>query len=130
MIEIVAVDPRTERATLIVMAARKKAGAKKKVATKRASGRATAEGSKPTGTAGAGTKQGKGSSISVNLGHIFALRPRVNTAFPPGDLNTAKHFLRDESYASIDEAARAVANKALELTHKGPSPSRKGARRR
>ena len=67
------------------------------------------------------------SSISVNLGHIFALRPRVNTAFPPGDLNTAKHFLQDESYASIEEAARAVAEKALELTHK--SPSRKGPRR-
>jgi hypothetical protein len=107
------------------MAARKKAkktGTKKKSAAKRASGSATAEASKPTRKAGAGV-----SSISVNLGHIFALRPRVNTAFPPGDLNTAKHFLQDESYASIEEAARAVAEKALELTHK--SPSRKGPRR-
>jgi hypothetical protein len=64
----------------------------------------------------------------VNLGHIFALRPRVNTAFPPGDLSAAKHFLRDESYATIEEAARAVADKALELTHDGTS--RTGPRHR
>jgi DNA-binding ferritin-like protein len=125
VIEIAVVDRWSERARLIGMAARKKAkktGTKKKSAAKRASGSATAEASKPTRKASAGV-----SSISVNLGHIFALRPRVNTAFPPGDLNTAKHFLQDESYASIEEAARAVAEKALELTHK--SPSRKGPRR-
>lgn len=116
------VDRRDERARLIGMAAKKKtkkAGAKKKTTAKPV----TAKASKPTKTADGGM-----SSIGVNLGHIFALRPRANTSFPPGDLNTAKHFLRDESYANIEEAARAVANKALELSHKGPS--RKGTRRR
>ena len=109
------------------MAARKKAkkqGAKQKSATKRAA----EDKSKSTGAEGAGTKRGQVSSLGVNLGHIFALRPRVNTAFPPGQLNTAKHFLRDESYASIEDAARAVAEKALELTLKGPS--RRGKVRR
>jgi hypothetical protein len=107
----------------------KKAGSKKKVAAKRASGSAKDEGSKATKAEGTGSARGKVSSIGVNLGHIFALRPRVNTAFPPGDLNTAKHFLRDKSYANIEEAARAVAEKALELSHKGP-PRRVSQRRR
>ncbi len=61
------------------------------------------------------------SSLSVNLGHIFALRPRVNTAFTPLNLNTAKHFLKEEKYASQKEAVRAVAEKALELNHEGGS---------
>ncbi len=125
-------DRRAERARLIDMTVRKKtkkAGSKKKVAAKRASGSAKDEGSKATKAEGTGSARGKVSSIGVNLGHIFALRPRVNTAFPPGDLNTAKHFLRDKSYANIEEAARAVAEKALELSHKGP-PRRVSQRRR
>jgi hypothetical protein len=99
----------------------KKSTAKKKTAAKRASGQA--DGAKPAGGA-----SGEGASIRINLGHIFELRPRVNTSFRPGDLNTAKHFLRDESYASLEEAARAVATKALELSHKGAAP--KAPRRR
>ena len=124
-------DRRAERARLIGMAARKKAKkeqGKKKAVARPASGSAKDEGSKATKAEGAGSARGKVSSIGVNLGHIFALRPRVNTSFPPGDLNTAKHFLRDESYANIEEAARAVADKALELTHKGPP--RRGTLRR
>jgi len=106
------------------MAAKKKAtkgGAKKKAAVKRSRGSEKGGKSKPSRADSAGSAGGKVSSIGVNLGHIFALRPRVNTAFPPGNFNTAKHFLRDESYASIEEAARAVAAKALELTNKRPS---------
>lgn len=62
-----------------------------------------------------------GVTLGVNLGHVFALRPRVSTSFRQADFNAAKHFLRDESYASIEDAARAVAEKALELTHDGGS---------
>ena len=51
------------------------------------------------------------------MGHVFALRPRVVSSFKGGDFSTAKHQLRDESYASIHEAAKAVVEKALELTH-------------
>jgi hypothetical protein len=56
----------------------------------------------------------------VNLGHIFALRPRVETSFRQADFRAARQLLEDEAYASIEEAARAVAEKALELTHAGP----------
>jgi hypothetical protein len=66
------------------------------------------------------------SSLSVNMGHVFALRPRTNSSFRPGDFMTAKHQLQDESYASLPEAARAVAERALELTH--DSGSRVGTR--
>jgi len=62
---------------------------------------------------------GSVSSLAVNLGHVFALRPRVETSFKPGNLETAKHFFRGESYATVEEAARAVAEKALELTREG-----------
>jgi hypothetical protein len=97
----------------------KKAGAKKAGAKKAGAKKAKA----PTEKSGpAGSENSKaGASIGVNLGHVFALRPRVSTSFRQADFNKAKHFLRDESYAGIEEAARAVAEKALELTHDGPS---------
>ena len=61
--------------------------------------------------------KGKASSLDVNMGHVFALRPRVTTSFKAGDFSTAKHQLQDDSYSSIQEAAQAVVEKALELTH-------------
>jgi hypothetical protein len=60
------------------------------------------------------------SSMSVNLGHVFSLRPRVSKTFRQADFLTARQLLQDEDYANIEEAARAVAEKALDLTHKGP----------
>jgi hypothetical protein len=60
------------------------------------------------------------SSLSVNLGHVFSLRPRVSKTFRQADFLTARQLLQDESYASIEEAARAVVEKALDLTRKGP----------
>ena len=57
------------------------------------------------------------SSLSINMGHVFALRPRVTTSFKAGDFSAAKHQLSDEAYSDIQQAARAVAEKALELTH-------------
>ncbi len=100
------------------MAVRKKA---KKAGKKKAKAAGAGDRDTAARPEKADAAKGKVSSIAVNLGHIFALRPRVSTAFPPGQLNTAKHFLRDESYATIEDAARAVAAKALELTQKGPS---------
>jgi hypothetical protein len=64
--------------------------------------------------------RGEFSSTSVNLGHVFSLRPRVSTSFRQADFLTARHLLQDESYQSIEEAARAVAEKALAMTHEGP----------
>jgi len=64
--------------------------------------------------------ENKVSSMSVNLGHVFALRPRVSKTFRQADFLTARQLLQDEDYANIEEAARAVAEKALDLTHKGP----------
>jgi hypothetical protein len=56
------------------------------------------------------------SALDVNLGHVFALRPRVSTSFRQEDFRAAKHLLEEEGYARIEEAARAVVEKALSLT--------------
>ena len=105
-------------------AAPKKKAAAKKAAAKPKTKTATAEKSaakKAPAAAkkSAAKKSGSGPSISsmdVNHGHIFALRPRVQTSFRPNDFMAAKRALRDESYASISEAARAVADEALSVT--------------
>ena len=87
-------------------APKKKTGGKRKAASKSA-----AEEEKPAD---------KVSSLSVNLGHVFSLRPRVSKTFRQADFLTARQLLQDEEYADLEEAARAVAEKALDLTHKGP----------
>ena len=50
----------------------------------------------------------------MNRGHLFSLQPRVNTAFSPQAFEDARRELADVSYGSIDEAARAVAERALD----------------
>jgi hypothetical protein len=100
----------------------KKASPKKTTASKAASGK------KAGGKRKAASKSAEAeekpeeeiSSMSVNLGHVFSLRPRVSKTFRQADFLTARQLLQDEKYADIEEAARAVAKKALDLTHKGP----------
>jgi hypothetical protein len=58
------------------------------------------------------------------MGHIFALRPRATTSFPQQALQDAKQALADETYSTIVDAARAVADKALEITHDAAKPRR------
>ncbi len=113
-------------------ASKKQASSKKKAGAKRA---ATSKKAAVTSKPAAKAKVSKAapapkaekkpkavvSSMSVNLGHVFALRPRVNTSFRQPDFLAARHLLQDETYTSIQEAARAVADKALEMTHEGPS---------
>ena len=106
-------------------AAGKKAAAKaapKKAAPKKAAPRKAATKKAPEKTpAKTPAKKRSGvSSLDVNLGHIFALRPRLATSFRPDDLRVARQLLQDESYKTIPEAARAVAERALDLTHDGP----------
>ncbi|MAG29737.1 MAG: hypothetical protein CL908_02445 [Deltaproteobacteria bacterium] len=60
--------------------------------------------------------EGSVSSMGVTLGHVFALRPRVNTSFRQNDLSQAKRALASEVYPDLAEAARAVAAEALALT--------------
>jgi len=60
--------------------------------------------------------QGAASS-AVNMGHVFGLRPRVSTAFRQEHFLNARRLLEGESYASVEEAARAVAEKALALSN-------------
>ena len=100
------------------MAAKKKAkrtGSKKKVAAKKPPASSTSSKAK-----GAGKGKSSVSSLAVNRGHVFSLRPRADASFKQSDFDTAKHFLCDESYATIEAAARAVVEKALELTREGP----------
>ena len=84
---------------------------------------------KPADVAGDARKPATGavSSTSVNLGNVFALRPRVNTSFRQEDFLSARRLLEDESYATPEEAARAVAERALELSNE---PTGKQGRKR
>ena len=75
-------------------------------------------------------KKGSVSSLVVNMGQVFALRPRVPKSFRQADFLTARDLLRDEGYASIEEAARAVVEKALELTRKPAKHSGGGGGKR
>jgi hypothetical protein len=116
-----------KKTTATKTAAKKKTGGKRK-----ATAEETATGSKPGEGAAAKKRtpvsksaepkkaKDKVSSTSVNLGHVFSLRPRVSKTFRQADFLTARQLLQDEDYANIEEAARAVAEKALDLTHKGP----------
>jgi len=112
--------------------ATKKKTAAAKTSTKKTPTRKTS--AKKTRTREASAKKraskpkGGVSAMSVHLGHVFQLRPRVNTSYRPTDFTTARQLLRDETYASVQEAARAVVEKALELTHKG-SPLQRSKRR-
>jgi hypothetical protein len=126
-----AVKKSTKKATAKKASPKKKASGKrtataKKAATKSqpAAGAGAKKGSpvsKPVKTEKAEKKaKGKVSSMSVNLGQVFSLRPRVSTTFRQADFLTARLRLQDEAYENIEEAARAVAEKALELTHEGP----------
>lgn len=64
----------------------------------------------------------------VHVGHVFALKPRVDKSFRRDDFRQAKELLQDEAYESPAAAARAVAEKALELTRKGPPKRGFGSR--
>jgi len=62
-------------------------------------------------------------AADVNLGHIAGLKPRTHTGFKPEAFQEAKRLLADARYATIAEAARAVAEKATELSNEsGPTP--------
>ncbi len=96
-------------------AAKKKAPAKKASAAKAP---ATKEAS-ATKAPASNKAKGKFSSMDVNMGHVFALRPRANTSFRQPDFRTARQQLQDEAFDSVQEAARAVAEKAIDMTHSG-----------
>ncbi len=98
-------------------AARKKSGAKKEAVKKTAAKKKAA---KKTAKKKTAAKTGA-SSTQVSMGHVFSLRPRVATSFRPDDFRRARQLLASESYPNLPDAARAVADKALELTHEGPS---------
>ncbi len=106
--------------------------AAKKTAKKTAAPKAAAkESSKPASKAKPAAKKKAAakntvSSMTVNMAHVFALRPRAVTSFKAGDFSTAKHQLQDEAYSDIHAAAKAVVEKALELTHGAPKKGRKG----
>jgi hypothetical protein len=129
--------PASKRAASAGKKTAKKAAKKtaKKVSTKKSTSKKSAP-AKPAANAEtepAAVKKpagggGKVTPLDVNVGHVFALRPRVNTSFRPGDFLAAKHRLLDDSFANLEEAARAVVELALELTH--GDPSRRGKARR
>jgi hypothetical protein len=72
---------------------------------------------------------GSVSSTEVTLGHVFKVRPKVNTSFRPPDFARAKKALADKSYETIQEAARAVAEEALSLTRGEATRVNSGKRR-
>ena len=96
----------------IAKKASKKAPAKKAAAGKKASSK------KKTAAKKQAAKSA--STRDVHLGHVFGLRPRVEMSFRQEHFREARRLLEDESYPNPAAAARAVAEKALELTHDGP----------
>ena len=104
----------------------RKSGARKAAGSKPAAKKA-ATSEKPEAEKAAAESGASIRSNQVVLAHIFALKPRVAMAFKPDDFRKAKQLLEDESYESIPEAARAGADRALELTNTGAP---KGARKR
>jgi hypothetical protein len=105
--------------------ARSASSAKKARTTgKRKGPDAAAEGGETARSASATAERSGIRASAVNMGHIFALRPRATTSFPQQALHDAKLALADESYATIADAARAVADRALEITHDGARPGR------
>ena len=73
--------------------------------------------------------KGSVSSMDVTLGHIFSIRPRVNTGFRQNHLLEATRALIDEVFADLREAARAVAEEALVITRGGAARPEKHRRR-
>jgi hypothetical protein len=71
-------------------------------------------------TEAAGHEKGAVRAADVNLGHVFALRPKVNTSFPQAQFLIARRELADLRYGSLEEAARAVAEKALAKVNRKP----------
>ena len=105
------------------VASKKKAGAKKKTAAAKKKAAPKPKLKAATEKPDAGSKpsarklaRASISTMEVNLGHVFSLRPRVNSSFRQNDFFAAKRALREESFASIPDAARAVAEEALALT--------------
>lgn len=96
--------------------ARRDAGGKKAAA--KGTSKAAAPGSQSSEPPKQQTKGGgEVSSMAVNRSHLFALRPRVSAAFRQEDFMAARRLLEGETYASIEEAARAVAERALSLSN-------------
>ena len=104
---------------------KKKSAAKKKTAAKAGAKKVAPKKAAPKKAA---AKKSAASSSVVMMGHVFSLRPRVTTAFKPDDFRRARQLLEDESFQNLQEAARAVAEKALELTQGGPEGVRKPKR--
>ena len=100
--------------------------AAKKTAAKPAAKQAAAKQPAATAKKTAPAKGGV-SSLTVHMGQVFALRPRVAMSFRPDDFREARYMLQDEAYADAAEAARAVAEKALDLTRGSPPSTKRGS---
>jgi hypothetical protein len=74
-------------------------------------------------------RKGSASSMDVTLGHIFSIRPRINTGFRQHDLFEAKRALIDEVFSNLGDAARAVAEEALAITRSAAARPEKHRRR-
>ncbi len=134
--------PKKKAAPAKKAAAKKKAAPKKKAAAKKkatpnkksaAKTEAAAATEKTTSEVAEPKKidrpKGSVSSMDVTLGHIFSIRPRVNTGFRQNHLLEAKRALIDEVFADLREAARAVAEEALVITRGGAARPEKHRRR-
>ena len=105
--------------------AKKKAAPKKKAATaaKKPEPRTAAPkpvvAAKPATAKPVGPPRATGtiSADAVSLGHVMSLRPRVHVGFKPTAFSDAKRALAENRYATIEEAARAVADKAIEISN-------------
>lgn len=106
-----------------------KTAASKTAATKTAATKTAGDTAKKKPARKAAASKGKFKAQDVTLPHLFSLRPRVEKSFPPDQFRAARQQLEEERYETLEEAARAVAAKALELTRDPASKKKKGRRR-
>jgi len=57
------------------------------------------------------------SAEEVTLGDVMKLRPRIHVGFKPSAFGDAKRALAETRYATIEDAARAVSAKAIEISN-------------
>ena len=113
---------------------KRKAAAPAKKKTAAAATKKATSGKKSTKTAAGGDAaasepraKGTISSTAVNMGNVFALRPRVNSSFRQEHFLNARRLLDDQAYETIEEATRAVVERALELSNE--PKARRGPKR-
>jgi hypothetical protein len=99
------------------------ARAAQKAPAKKTAGKAVASAATPVPRSPVPPVAGAIGANDVLLSHVMSLRPRIHVGFKPNAFIEAKRALADQRYANLQDAARAVAEKAIEISNEFSPPS-------